>query len=209
MKHFSSIRLRLVFCIFLAHVAKLHAQNKILGEIQLEGAIKVEKTSGVWVDGQYVGYLKEVKGSKKILLLPGTHEIAVRQGGYLDFTRKGTVQPGEKQLIHVAMEKDFRAQAPRVTAEVKLSVNPTRAAVFVDGVFVGHVAEFSGVGKGCWSHPENARSRLPCLDTMLSRPKPTLLPTRNSRLRPTLSRTVRHSLRRKLWFRVGAVYGQV
>ncbi len=45
------------------------------------------------------------------------------------------------------MEKDPRIQLPTVTAEVKLSVNPDRAAVFVDDVFIGHVAEFSGVGR--------------------------------------------------------------
>ena len=29
------------------------AQNKIFGEVQLSGATKVEKLSGVWIDGQY------------------------------------------------------------------------------------------------------------------------------------------------------------
>jgi hypothetical protein len=65
----------------------LHAGNDVLGEIELLAASKVEKTSGVWIDGQYLGYLKELKGSKKILLLPGEHEV-VRQGGYKDFTQK-------------------------------------------------------------------------------------------------------------------------
>jgi len=46
------------------------AENKVLGELQLEGTSDVERTSGVWIDGQYLGYLKELKGSKKILLLP-------------------------------------------------------------------------------------------------------------------------------------------
>jgi hypothetical protein len=36
---------------------------------------------------------------------------------------------------------------PDATAEVKISVNPSRAAVFVDGLFVGHVGEFGGVGR--------------------------------------------------------------
>jgi hypothetical protein len=49
---------------------------------------KVEETSGVWIDGQYVGYLRELKGSKKILLLPGEHEITIRQGGYVDFVQR-------------------------------------------------------------------------------------------------------------------------
>jgi len=30
----------------------LHAQNKVLGEVELVGASKVENTSGVWIDGQ-------------------------------------------------------------------------------------------------------------------------------------------------------------
>lgn len=111
------------------------------------GATKVERTAGVWIDGQYVGYLKELKGSKKVLLLPGEHEIVARQGGYRDFSQKVVVQPGGTQVIRVAMEKDLRVQLPTVTAEVKLSVEPQRAAVFVDGVFTGHVAEFDGVGR--------------------------------------------------------------
>jgi hypothetical protein len=125
----------------------LHAQNKVLGEIELVGASKVENTSGVWVDGQYVGYLSELKGSKKLLLLPGEHEIDVRQGGYLDFVQTVSVRAGEKESVDVKMEKDTRTNLPTITAEIKLDVKPNRAAVFVDGVFVGHIAEFTGVGK--------------------------------------------------------------
>jgi hypothetical protein len=53
-----------------------------MGELQFEGKSKLEKRSGVWIDGQYVGYLKELKGAKKVLLLLGEHEISVRQNGY-------------------------------------------------------------------------------------------------------------------------------
>jgi hypothetical protein len=133
-----------VLCLF---VTPLHAGNDVLGEIQLVGATKVEKTSGVWIDGQYVGYLKELKGSKKILLLPGEHEIVVRQAGYQDFTQKVAVQPGGKQVVRIVLEKDLRMQVPTITAEIKLSVVPDRGAVFVDGIFAGHVAEFGGVGR--------------------------------------------------------------
>jgi len=150
MRPFSRIQLlsRLCLCMLLFAAGLLLSQtNEVLGEIELDGPTKVEKTSGVWIDGQYVGYLKELKGSKKILLLPGEHEIVVRQGGYKDFSQKIAVQPGQKQTVRVVMEKDPRVQLPATTAEVKLSVNPDRAAVFVDGVFVGHVAEFRGVGR--------------------------------------------------------------
>lgn len=131
----------------------LQAGNDVLGEIELVGATKVERTSGVWIDRQYVGYLNELKGSKKLLLLPGEHEIMVRQGGYIDFVQKVTIRAGEKQVLDVKMEKDTRVQMPRITAEIKLDVNPNRAAVFVDGVFVGHVAEFNGLGRGLLVEP--------------------------------------------------------
>ncbi|MGA7401205.1 MAG: PEGA domain-containing protein [Candidatus Sulfotelmatobacter sp.] len=137
----------LVFLFSLWLAPPLRAGNDVLGQIDLDGATKVEKDAGVWVDGQYVGYLRELKGSKKILLLPGEHEIIVRQGGYVDFVHKLTVRAGETQSLAVKLEKDTRVQLPKITAEIKLEVNPNRAAVFVDGVFVGHVAEFGGMGR--------------------------------------------------------------
>jgi PEGA domain len=124
-------------------------KSDVLGEVQLEGKTKVEKTSGVWVDGQYVGYLKELKGSKKLLLLPGDHTISVRQSGYKDFNQKLTVQPGETQIVRVRMEKAATGVMPpdAELATVKINVNPSRAAVFLDGRFVGHSGELGGVGR--------------------------------------------------------------
>lgn len=121
------------------------AENKVLGEIQLQGATKVERDSGVWIDRQYLGYLKELKGDKKILLLPGEHDIVIRQDGYEDFQTRVTVQPAEKQVVAVRMVKDLRFKMPSVFSEVKLAVNPNRAAVFVDDLFVGHASEFDGM----------------------------------------------------------------
>ncbi len=126
----------------------VYAGNEVMGELQFEGKSKIEKTSGVWIDGGYVGYLKELKGSKKVLLLPGEHSISVRQDGYQDFTQQVTVQPGQTYLVHVVMSKAATEPMPAVTATVKIAVNPNRAAVFVDGQFVGHVGEFEGAGRG-------------------------------------------------------------
>jgi hypothetical protein len=145
-RHFENYVLALFTVLFL--VGTLCAEsNQVLGEVELVGASKVEKESGVWVDSQYLGYVKELHGSKKILLLPGEHEIAVRQDGYHEFTEKITVRPGEKHTITIKMEKDPSFKMPSVTSEIKMSVTPDRSAVFVDGQFVGHVAEFGGVGK--------------------------------------------------------------
>ena len=157
----------LVLSVFLSLVPALHAQNKVLGEIEFAGSSKVENTSGVWIDGQYVGYLGELKGSKKLLLLPGEHQIVVRQGGYQDFAQRVTLRAGEKQLISVKMEKDLSITMPRVTAEIKLDVKPNRAAVFVDGVFIGHVSEFNGIGKALLVQPgrRNIKISLPGYQT--------------------------------------------
>jgi 23S rRNA A2030 N6-methylase RlmJ len=137
----------LVLCLLAALVSSSAAENKILGEIQIVGPTKTEQTAGVWADGQYLGYVEELKGSKQILLLPGEHEIIVRQAGYKDFVQTITLQPNDKKVIEVSLERDPRFQMPSVTAEIKLSVDPDRAAVFVDGVFLGHAGEFDGVGK--------------------------------------------------------------
>ncbi len=137
-----------VFLLALLLPVPVCAQNDVMGEIQFEGKSHVEKTSGVWVDGQYVGYLKELKGSKKVLLLPGEHVITVRQDGYQDFTERILVQPSQKEVIRVAMKKAPTGPLPDVTATVKIAVNPSRAAVFLDGLFVGHVGEFEGMGRG-------------------------------------------------------------
>ena len=45
-------------------VAPVSAQTAVLGELKFKGASKVEKTSGVWIDGQYVGYLSELWGPR-------------------------------------------------------------------------------------------------------------------------------------------------
>ena len=125
-------------------VAPLKAQTAILGELEFQGASKVEKTSGVWVDGQYVGYLGELKGKKKVLLLPGDHELIVRQAGYKDFTEKVTVEPRVLRSIPVKMVKDRSETWPTVTAQLKVDVQPDRAAVFVDDKYLGHAGELGG-----------------------------------------------------------------
>jgi hypothetical protein len=138
----------------------MYAENQVMGELQFEGKSHIEKTSGVWVDGEYVGYLKELKGSKKVLLLPGEHLITVRQDGYQDFTERVLLQPGQKEVVRVAMEKAPTGPLPTVTAEVKITVHPSRAAVFLDGLFVGHVGEFEGAGRGMLVAPGTHQIRI-------------------------------------------------
>src|SRR6266496_4392113 len=129
MRHLPACRFVLMLAALCALAATLSAQTDILGEVQLEGVSNVEKSSGVWVDGQYVGYLNELKGSKKILLLPGDHNISVRQNGYQDFTQAIVLQPRETQIIHVSMDKAATGPMPADAelATIKINVNPSRA----------------------------------------------------------------------------------
>jgi hypothetical protein len=134
----------LILLLLLVLAAGSYADNQVMGEVKFEGASKVERDSGVWIDGQYVGYLKELKGNKKVMLLPGEHEISVRQGGLDDFVRKIVVEPGRKLTVQVAMRKSAGWQIPSAIATLKLTVQPDRAAVFLDDKYVGHVGEFGG-----------------------------------------------------------------
>src|ERR1700680_3482065 len=125
-------------------VTPLKAQTTVLGELTFKGASKVEKTSGVWIDGKYVGYLGELWGPKRILLIPGDHELVVRQAGYKDFTETLTVEPKELLAVPVRMDKAPNETLPKVTAQLKIDVQPERAAVFVDDRFLGHAGELGG-----------------------------------------------------------------
>lgn len=137
------------FVLCVTGIASLEAKpnNEVLGEIHFVADNGPAKTAGVWVDGKYVGYLNELKGSKKLLLLPGEHMISVQQAGYRSVEQKVNVQPNEVQTLRVSMSKDPMAQFPKVTGEVRLSIDPDRAAVFVDDQFAGHAHEFGGAGR--------------------------------------------------------------
>jgi hypothetical protein len=123
------------------------AQNRIMGQVEFQTVSKAVKTSGVWVDGEYVGYLGELKGSNRLKLLPGDHTITVRQAGYFDFNKKVVVEPRAVLDLHVSMDKDsrFTYPDPKTSSEVRLDVQPGRAAVFLDDYYVGTVDEYYGV----------------------------------------------------------------
>ena len=137
-------------CLPLASSAR---DSEVLGEVRFRADNAAAKSAGVWVDGRYVGYLNELKGSKKVLLLPGEHEISVREAGYKSVDETISVQPNQTQTLRVSMAKDPQALLPTVTAEVKLSIDPDRAAVFVDDQYAGHVHEFGGAGRAMLLSP--------------------------------------------------------
>src|SRR5438477_1981638 len=138
----------------------VQAENRVLAEVQFVGHNRAEKTAGVWVDGQYVGYVKELNGDKKVLLMPGKHEIVVRQSWYKDYAEQVVLEPGETHTIVLALMKDGRSAPAGATGELKISATPVRAAVFVDEQFAGHVDEFDGVGKAMLLTPGQHHVRI-------------------------------------------------
>src|SRR5271163_1764487 len=79
------------------------SSSQVMGEVRFNGDTQLDRDSGVWIDGNYVGYVKELKGNKKVLLLPGKHQIVVRQAGYTEFTRELIIEPGQIQEVQVSM----------------------------------------------------------------------------------------------------------
>ncbi|HTM36593.1 MAG TPA: PEGA domain-containing protein [Terriglobales bacterium] len=146
--------------IFTSTACLLHAENRMLAEVRFIAHNRAEKTAGVWVDGQYLGYTKELSGDKKLLLLPGRHEIVVRQPWYRDYVEQTVLEPGQVRAINLSLVKDMRTPSKDATGELKISATPTRAAVFVDEQFAGHVDEFDGVGQAMLLTPGQHRVRL-------------------------------------------------
>jgi PEGA domain len=138
----------------------VRAEDRVQAELRFAGHNKDEKTAGVWVDGQYVGYVKELTGEKKLMLLPGKHEVIVRQAWYNEYIAQVILEPGQVRQINVNLEKSARVPSQQATGELKISATPSRAAVFVDNQFAGHVDEFDGVGKAMLLTPGQHRVRI-------------------------------------------------
>jgi hypothetical protein len=133
------------------------AEDRVQAELRFATHSKDEATAGVWVDGQYVGFVHELAGKKKLVLLPGKHEIVIRQAWYNEFIEQVILEPGQTRTVHVALVKSARVSTKEASCELKISATPTRAAVFVDGQYAGHVDEFDGVGKAMLLTPGQHR----------------------------------------------------
>jgi len=162
------------------------ASNKVTGRVDFTGSTKADKQSGVWVDGQYVGFVKELKGNKKVQLLPGEHEISIRQAGYLSDTQKVVIEPGKITTIAVHLEKDPNAVYSKVTAEVKIDVTPERAAVFLDGAYAGSVSDFKGMGRAMLIAPGKHKIKIALAGYRSFDTEITLLPNQKFTLKTDL-----------------------
>jgi hypothetical protein len=131
--------------LFVAHPDMRGQQSPKMGEVRFSADNQAERDSGVWIDGKYAGYVKELKGNRKVMLPAGEHEISIRQAGYKDFTKQVVVEPDQIQTIAVVMEENTKEIYPGGdAAELRLDIRPKRAAVFVDDGYLGHGSDFGG-----------------------------------------------------------------
>ena len=120
-------------------------QNPKMGEVRFTADNQDERDAGVWIDGKYVGYVKELKGDRKVMLPAGEHQISIRQAGFKDLTKEVTIDPDQVETVAVVLEENAKLTYPGSNAaELRLDVRPKRAAVFVDDGYMGHGSDFGG-----------------------------------------------------------------
>jgi len=134
-----------IFCAVAISSRTVRAQGPT-GEVHFIPDGKVEKSAGVWVDGQYVGYVDDLKGRKTLHLGAGNHEIIVREAGYKEWERKTDIAAGGALDLVVKLELDPNAKYSAETVELKIHAVPSNAAVYVDDKFAGTVHDFGGIG---------------------------------------------------------------
>ena len=125
------------------------AANPMLAQIEIDAASRAERNAGVWVDGQYVGHVRQLRGKSRLALLPGRRELLFKLVGYEDVRRVVTLEPGERYKFRLSMQEREALEFPKKeqTASIVLDVDPKDAAVFVNDRYAGHVDRFSG-GQG-------------------------------------------------------------
>ncbi len=147
---FTNTRMKLIgftvlFLLFAVRANTFGQQGAKMGEVTFSANNQDERDSGVWIDGKYAGYVKELKGNRKVMLPAGEHEITIRQAGYDDLTRKVVVDPDHIQNVAVVLVESTKMTYPGVNAaELRLDIRPKRAAVFVDDGYMGHGSDFGG-----------------------------------------------------------------
>jgi hypothetical protein len=105
-------RLLLLVLLFAPHARTYGQESSKMGEVRFTADTQDERDAGVWIDGKYAGYVKELKGDRKVMLASGEHEITVRQAGYQDFTKKVAVDPGQSQTVAVVLTENSKAIFP-------------------------------------------------------------------------------------------------
>jgi hypothetical protein len=63
-------RFSVLVLLFVTHADTYGQQSPRMGEVRFSADNQTERDSGVWIDGKYAGYVKELKGNRKVMLPP-------------------------------------------------------------------------------------------------------------------------------------------
>jgi len=146
----NGIRKQLWFGLALSSL--LLAPNLSFGQGQT-GKLKTKikpATAAVWVDGEFVGHADRFNGPGQALdLSTGDHEIRVSLVYYEDYETRVSVEPGETTVVKSLLGPSDEKHPSPPFAEVKIRCKPeVKAAVIVNGRFVGHADEMNGPMQG-------------------------------------------------------------
>jgi hypothetical protein len=137
----------LLVLLFVNPINTYGKQSAKMGEVRFTADTQDERDAGVWIDGKYAGYVRELKGDRKVMLPAGEHEFVIKQAGFKDLTKKIVVDPDQApfQTVAVVLEENTKMTYPGSNAaELRLDIQPKRAAVFVDDNYMGHGGDFGG-----------------------------------------------------------------
>lgn len=182
-------RLIAVAALALGAIAAAFAANPMLAEVEIDAAGRAERNAGVWVDGQYVGHVHQLRGKSRLALLPGRHELLFKLVGYEDVKRDVTLEPGERYTFRLSMQERAALEFPtkEQTASLVLDVDPKDAAVFVNDRYAGHVDRFDG-GSGMRLRAGTYRLKITLPGYRPFETQITLAPSQRYEIRTTLAK---------------------
>ena len=107
--------------------------------------------TGVFVDGKYVGPAANFKIARKYALTEGEHEVKLSDPRYEEVTTKVTIKAGKTTTLSEKLHALPLAKPPfgllRIAHATKYD------AVYINGRFYGHAAEFDNFAQGLLLNP--------------------------------------------------------
>jgi len=128
---------------------------------QQTGHLRIESSpgrAGVFIDGDYVGPAKNHGSVRRYTLPAGSHEVTLRDSGHAEASMTVNVVAGETTTVSMDMEPLELAVPPFGNLRTR---HPDKlAAVYINGMFVGHVDEFNNVLQGVQLNPGTYEVRI-------------------------------------------------
>lgn len=112
--------------------------------------------AGLFVDGKYVGPAGRFTVPESYVLEPGSHEVTLKDPRYEDFSTRVDVVAGKTTKISAKMKKKEDPKGPFGRLRLKGGeadsfwsvASGDIGAIYLNGLFVGHVDELNDVGGG-------------------------------------------------------------